>query len=372
MNQINRHNYESFFLLYIDNEISAAEKIAVDEFVQANPDLQEELIMLQQSILKVDDIVFDAKESLLKNEPATHHLYEKLLLHLDGELSTSEEIELQQIISSDVSAKKEWLLLKQTKLTADTTVIFENKQLLYRKESTKIIALPWFRLAAAAVFIGFAIWAGIAYLNNTNKPAANSVASKTDTKPAIKTTPANTSINKEASKEPVNIEEIATSVSEKNSNEKKSSNKVLLPANNSLTQPDAPAPVNEIAITQPDNNLPKLYSENINNDNSNKTITTGVTTQKPHNIIEHPGKNEIVTDQEKPISQVTTFAATTSFPEGSDEKNNDRVFFMEEEKLKKTKLGGVFRKVKRVFERNTNMKSGNNNIKVANLEFAIQ
>ena len=54
------------------------------------------------------------------------------------------------------------------------------------------------------------------------------------------------------------------------------------------------------------------------------------------------------------------------------ENNNDRVLFMDEEKIKKTKLGGIFRKVKRVFERNTNIKSGDNNIKVANLEFAIQ
>jgi hypothetical protein len=45
---------------------------------------------------------------------------------------------------------------------------------------------------------------------------------------------------------------------------------------------------------------------------------------------------------------------------------------MDEEKVKKTKIGGFFRKVKRVVERTTNIKTGGNNFKVANLEFAIQ
>jgi hypothetical protein len=62
---INRHNYETFFLLYIDHELSVVERKAVDEFVQANPDLEEELVMLQQSILPTDRIVFEDKGSLL-------------------------------------------------------------------------------------------------------------------------------------------------------------------------------------------------------------------------------------------------------------------------------------------------------------------
>ena len=41
---INRDNYEEFFLLYADNELSVQEKNAVEDFVRQHPDLEEELV----------------------------------------------------------------------------------------------------------------------------------------------------------------------------------------------------------------------------------------------------------------------------------------------------------------------------------------
>ncbi len=45
---INRHNYEEFFLLYIDNELDGGQQTAVEKFVEQNPDLGKELEMLKQ------------------------------------------------------------------------------------------------------------------------------------------------------------------------------------------------------------------------------------------------------------------------------------------------------------------------------------
>ena len=66
---INRHNYEECFILYMDNELSSDERRMVEEFIQHHPDLKEELEILQQFKLTPDtDIIFESKEELLKGQ----------------------------------------------------------------------------------------------------------------------------------------------------------------------------------------------------------------------------------------------------------------------------------------------------------------
>ena len=63
---INRDNYEEFFLMYVDGELSATDKEMVDGFVQQNLDLKDELTMLQQAVLLPEpEIIFADKNTLL-------------------------------------------------------------------------------------------------------------------------------------------------------------------------------------------------------------------------------------------------------------------------------------------------------------------
>ncbi|RYG44610.1 MAG: hypothetical protein EOO01_19195, partial [Chitinophagaceae bacterium] len=65
--QINRHNYEEFFILYLDNELSSEDRGQVELFVQENPDLKAELDLLLQSQLSPDaSVIFDNKDLLLR------------------------------------------------------------------------------------------------------------------------------------------------------------------------------------------------------------------------------------------------------------------------------------------------------------------
>ena len=93
MIQINRHNYEEFFLLYVDRELSPAAVTAVEQFIKDNPDLADELTALQQTTLPSDDaLVFD-KTSLFRkaeNEISIDNSTEQFLLYVDDELTPAE------------------------------------------------------------------------------------------------------------------------------------------------------------------------------------------------------------------------------------------------------------------------------------------
>ncbi|MBE7172326.1 MAG: hypothetical protein INR73_17190 [Williamsia sp.] len=161
--QINRYNYEEYFLLYTDGELSMQERAAVEEFAAGNPDLQEELIQLQQYKMVPEKIVFPGKENLLKQEvePFIHtaNYEEYFLLYADGELGTQEKAGVERFVSGHPALQPEFELINKTVLTPDRSISFPDKEQLYRYENRKVVRFAWWRLAAAAVvLIGVALW----------------------------------------------------------------------------------------------------------------------------------------------------------------------------------------------------------------------
>jgi anti-sigma factor RsiW len=98
--KINRINYENFFLLYIDNELSVPERKAVELFVEENEDLKSELQALQLTIIKPNALIFENKNSLLKDEFAA--LQQNLLLYVDDELSAAEKLTIEKQLQEEI------------------------------------------------------------------------------------------------------------------------------------------------------------------------------------------------------------------------------------------------------------------------------
>jgi cytoskeletal protein RodZ len=373
--QINRHNYEAFFLLYVDNELSLPERKAVELFVQENADLKEELHLLQQTVFNADDILFENKSSLLKEEITA--LQQNLLLYIDDELSTADKLNTKKLLEGDAAAKNELGLLQKTKLQPDTAIVFANKKVLYRKESGKVVGLPWRRIAAAAILLGFGTWATISFIK-TNKPGETAVATKTEMKStapnkitvpdeAKNTLPA---IAEQQQKNTDSVNKVATNTAEANTI-KESPQK-----NNTVYKTGLPQQKdNDIIVAKednkkPSNNLPKPVYEIINKPESNKSdVATVLQTDKATDKI-NSGNKIAVDELNKTITNevADTYALNTKFTESNAEENNDdKILYMDEDKVKKTKLGGFFRKVKRVVERTANIKTGNG-IKVAGFD----
>jgi len=63
---INKTNYENYFLLYIDKELSASDQAAVENFVQENPEYAAELASLQKVKIAPDTIIYTNKAFLYR------------------------------------------------------------------------------------------------------------------------------------------------------------------------------------------------------------------------------------------------------------------------------------------------------------------
>ena len=111
MQNINQHNYQDFLLRYIDEELDLREIEALLAFVAVHPAVGEELEFLQSTKLDIETIACPNKAVLYKN--------------------------IFPVI------------------VEPTTIVYPNKQNLFKKEKEKapVILLKWWAVGAAAVFI---------------------------------------------------------------------------------------------------------------------------------------------------------------------------------------------------------------------------
>lgn len=159
---ITRYNYEEYFFLYVDNELAATERMAVEEFIRQHPDLEEELVLLKKSVVQPENnISFRDKYLLLKHADEQHLIninnYEEyFLLYLDNELDELTKKQVEEFLGRNQSLQNEFSLLKQARLKADDSIVFEGKEALY-KGSKRRKPMPLFWISAAAAVAGLLI-----------------------------------------------------------------------------------------------------------------------------------------------------------------------------------------------------------------------
>jgi hypothetical protein len=164
--EINRHNYEMFFLLYADHELDRAAKEAVEAFVAVHADLREELNVLLQTRLTADEpVAFPHKERLYKTSAAPslinmHNYEEYFVLYADGELNAEAQRAVEDFIGKYPQKQAELALLQSVKLEPDSSIVFPGKASLYRagKSKPRIVAMQWSRIVAAASIVAIGLW----------------------------------------------------------------------------------------------------------------------------------------------------------------------------------------------------------------------
>lgn len=397
---INRQNYETFFLLYADNELSAAERKTVEEFVDANPDLAEELQSLLDVILPAEISTADFKSNLYKKEIELDSLQESMLMALDGELDPVQAKKIQSAIKADINLQKEWNTWQQTTLDPKDKMVFADKKSLYRKEEGRVVSISFWRVAVAAAVLLFGLFIGINYFKKQDaaqsefvKSNANHGQSKeTGSKPAT-SDPINTPQTVAEEKDTNTEAQQSTASADPGSDKQKTVNESQVSGKKQPVNTDNAE--KSIAVKPATNNKreekpvanSKTSLENINNPSGNESTASTVTNNKGVEVTEVEKIPEqqlasTTTDKKKiaapsrpvidynsiPPMETNSYAKTASFSD-SDPGNDNKVLYMSEGTINRTKLGGFLRKVKRTIERNTSVKTGNG-IKIAGFEFA--
>ncbi|WP_288095258.1 hypothetical protein [Hydrotalea sp.] len=157
MMEINRNNIESWLIRYVDGELSAIERLAVENYLVLNPDLAAELKALQQAKLPPEAVLYPYKTALLK--PLKTHFEEAELLNfIDGESDSHTAAAIQEAMLDDAALAEQIAVLQAAKLP-DEKIVFADKAALYRHEKKPVVVL-WQRMMAAAVLlaVGILLW----------------------------------------------------------------------------------------------------------------------------------------------------------------------------------------------------------------------
>ena len=178
-------NYEEYFILYVDDELSTDQKKLVEAFLEVHPGLTSELNLLMSTKLQMEDVRMENKEELTSQAMKVGTLSENLLLYIDKELSASEAKVLEAQMEMDNDLKLQYEILLKTRLSASEEVPYPDKRELYRASGKRVLFAGWLRIAAAIIIIAFL---GLVYLsrNTRNNSGQTAVAINNKKVPEIK------------------------------------------------------------------------------------------------------------------------------------------------------------------------------------------
>ncbi|MBB1286335.1 hypothetical protein HRH25_18270 [Flavisolibacter sp. BT320] len=325
---ISLHNYEEWFVLYMDNELTASQKEMVDNFLLLHPHLQEELELLLSTKLPADDTVFFDKASLKADAMKLNTVDESLLLYIDNELSATERKRVEEKIAVNSDFHLQHQHLQKTKLDASEIIPYPDKSELYRR-SEKVVALfpVWMRIAVAVLIL---LFASLFFLNNDNNQPlapANGLVKKEEPKPAErKSLPPTNTIHD------VITTDVGSATAQNET--KKPVEKQTQVAKNIAPQVEAPLP-QQLPVMQ-ENTIETGALAKVEPVNSKPSVLTQKQTMVLNKIVANP--------------VVTSTQATAYNPLESPE---EPAVTEEDFKPKKSSAKGFLRKVSRFLERRT-------------------
>ncbi len=181
MDRINIHNYEEYFIDYFDGNLNNHQIADLMLFLAQNPSLDKEFNQYKNITIDFDkNIHFPNKKGLLKQENTItgNSLDDKVIAYLEDDLSANDKKNFNNELKKDNNLKSLLNQYKNTFLTPDKNIKFENKNTLkkqlYSTKNQKVIQV--YSYAASIVIL--ILFSALFYYYPLNKEKQNNIVVK--------------------------------------------------------------------------------------------------------------------------------------------------------------------------------------------------
>lgn len=183
--KITRDNYEPYFIDYLDGNLDQGILKELLDFIQQNPDLKEELQLIDNFKVEAEEVLFENREKLFKDKYDQTEVFDQTAIaSLEGDLTESEKAEFEEYLIKHPHKRKELFVFEKTKLQPDPNILFRHKDRLYNYPARKVLLL-WMPRVAAILIIGLLAYLAYDYTGTDNylKQHPVEVSEQIDQKP---------------------------------------------------------------------------------------------------------------------------------------------------------------------------------------------
>lgn len=198
--QIDRTNYEIYFLDYIDGNLAVDLIDEFLEFLECNPDLKDELQSVSRTSVSLPggNVIFEGKKDLFRNEltGSSEFDYQAIAL-MEGDLNEEEENLFKKRLEDDPRKQKAFTLITSLRLQPQASISFPEKNKL-RKEEKKRSLWIWPLPVAALLILGL-LFRTLSPENHTEAISEKKVSEVTPIRPSgeKQTTPSESEVKEQ-------------------------------------------------------------------------------------------------------------------------------------------------------------------------------
>lgn len=152
--EITIKNKDEYFIRSVENTLNTTEQELLSRFLEQHPQFINDLELFRKTKIQPElSVVFGDKDQLKDITLQNDHL---LIAAMEGLLTAQESVMFNRQLETDAEMQQNYELYCQTRSVPDTSVVFEDKASLRRRER-RIIPLYYYIAAAAAIAVLFGL-----------------------------------------------------------------------------------------------------------------------------------------------------------------------------------------------------------------------